>query len=76
MKHKQNLFMIALAIFAGFIGGFISNQLFETKSAFAEEKDLFDQAAEELKKKGWKIVSKEQMEKARSIIVSKDTKGA
>jgi len=35
MKKKQPLFIILLASFAGFIGGLISNQIFETQSAFA-----------------------------------------
>ncbi len=35
MKNKSSLFIILVAIFAGFAGGFISNQIFQTKSAFA-----------------------------------------
>ena len=35
MKRKQQLVIILLASFAGFIGGFISNQIFQAKSAFA-----------------------------------------
>jgi hypothetical protein len=38
MKKKQPLFIILLATFAGLAGGFISNQIFQTKSAFAEKK--------------------------------------
>ena len=37
MKNKQPLIIILLAAFAGFAGGFISNQIFQTKSAFAEK---------------------------------------
>lgn len=37
MKKKQPLFIILLATFAGFAGGFISNQIFQTKPAFAEK---------------------------------------
>ena len=37
MIKKQPLFIILLAAFAGFAGGFISNQIFQTKSAFAEK---------------------------------------
>jgi len=37
MKNKQPLFIILLATFAGFTGGFISNQIFQTKSAYAEK---------------------------------------
>ena len=37
MKKKQPLFLILLATFAGFAGGFISNQIFQTKSAFAQK---------------------------------------
>ena len=36
MKQKQNLVMIVLAVIAGFFGGFISNQIFSTKSVFAQ----------------------------------------
>ena len=35
MKKKSSLFIILVAICAGFAGGFISNQTFQTKSAFA-----------------------------------------
>lgn len=35
MKNKPQLFIILLASFAGFIGGMISNQIFETRPAFA-----------------------------------------
>ena len=37
MKKKQPLFIILLATFAGFAGGFISNQFFQTQPAFAEK---------------------------------------
>jgi hypothetical protein len=37
MKNKQPLFIILLAIFAGFAGSFMSNQIFRTQSAFAEK---------------------------------------
>ena len=37
MKKKQPLFIILVATFAGFAGGFMSNQIFQTKSAFAEK---------------------------------------
>lgn len=37
MKNKQPLFIILLAAFAGFAGGFISSQIFQTKPAFAEK---------------------------------------
>lgn len=37
MKKKQSLFIILAATLAGFAGGFISNQIFQTKSAFAEK---------------------------------------
>jgi len=37
MKKKQPLFIILLATFAGFAGGFISNQIFQTKPAFAKK---------------------------------------
>lgn len=37
MKKKQSLFIIFVAALAGFAGGFISNQIFQTKSAFAEK---------------------------------------
>jgi hypothetical protein len=37
MKNKQPLFIILLATFAGFAGGFVSNQFFHAKSAFAEK---------------------------------------
>ena len=35
MKTKQQLFIILLASFAGFMGGLISNQIIETRPAFA-----------------------------------------
>ena len=35
MKTKQQLFIILLASFAGFVGGLISNQIIETRPAFA-----------------------------------------
>ena len=35
MKNKQQLFIILLASFAGFMGGLISNQIIETRPAFA-----------------------------------------
>jgi hypothetical protein len=35
MKKKQPLFIILLATVAGLAGGFISNQIFQTKPAFA-----------------------------------------
>ena len=37
MKKKQPLFIILLATIAGFAGGFISNQIFQTKPAFAKK---------------------------------------
>jgi len=37
MKRKQQLTVILLAAFAGFIGGLISNQIVQTPSAFAEK---------------------------------------
>jgi hypothetical protein len=37
MKKKQPLFIILLAMFAGFAGGLISNQIFQTKPAFAKK---------------------------------------
>jgi hypothetical protein len=37
MKKKQPLFIILLATLAGFAGGFISNQIFQTKPAFAKK---------------------------------------
>jgi len=37
MKNKQPLFIILLAMLAGFAGGFISNQIFQTKPAFAKK---------------------------------------
>ena len=37
MNNKQPLFIILLAAFAGFAGGFISNQISQTKSAFAQK---------------------------------------
>ena len=37
MKNKQPLLIILLATFAGFAGGFISNQIFQTKSALAQK---------------------------------------
>ena len=37
MKKKQPLFIILLAVLAGFAGGFISNQFFQTQPAFAEK---------------------------------------
>jgi len=37
MKKKQPLFIILLAALAGFAGGFISNQIFQPKPAFAKK---------------------------------------
>jgi len=37
MKKKQPLFIILLAALAGFAGGFVSNQIFQTKPAFAKK---------------------------------------
>ena len=37
MKRKQQLMFIVFSLLAGFIGAFISNQFFSTKSAFAEK---------------------------------------
>jgi hypothetical protein len=37
MKKKQPLFIILLATVAGLAGGFISNQIFQTKPAFAKK---------------------------------------
>lgn len=38
MKRQQQLWFIVFSLLAGLIGGFISNQIFQTKSAFAEKK--------------------------------------
>ncbi|MGD9044179.1 MAG: hypothetical protein PVG06_10720 [Desulfobacterales bacterium] len=35
MRNKSSLFIIFVATLAGFAGGFISNQIFQTNSAFA-----------------------------------------
>ena len=40
MRCKQNVLLIICAVAAGFIGGSISNQLFVTDSAFAENKHI------------------------------------
>jgi hypothetical protein len=37
MKNKQSLFIILLATLAGFAGGLISDQVFQTKPAFAKK---------------------------------------
>jgi len=37
MNFNQKIVITLLATFSGFIGGFISNELFSTKSAFAEK---------------------------------------
>ncbi|UCE51362.1 MAG: hypothetical protein JSV31_19150 [Desulfobacterales bacterium] len=37
MNDNQKVLIIVLATLAGLIGGFISNQIFQTKSAFAEK---------------------------------------
>ena len=37
MKNKQPLLLILLATLAGFAGGLISNQIFQTKSALAQK---------------------------------------
>lgn len=42
MKRKQQLAVIVMAVFSGFIGGLASNQFFQTPPAFAE-KGFFSQ---------------------------------
>lgn len=37
MKKRKEFTIILLALISGLIGGFISNQLFSTKSAFVEK---------------------------------------
>ena len=43
VKSNQMIFIILLATLAGFIGGFVSNQIFLTKSTYVEKKSVKDQ---------------------------------
>ena len=62
MNFNQKVFIILLSTLSGFIGGFVSNEIFSTKSAFAEKEPEYQKViiAEE-----YRLVDKKGILRAR-----------